>query len=90
MENGHSWDGIDRRNDQELIKYKVERIILDMNSTKDDTEKIKKDIVDIKLLMTEMKMELKNIVGRSSAITSSIVSLVITVIGGVVGYFVSK
>lgn len=90
MENGHSWDGIDRRNDQELIKYKVERIILDMNSTKDDTEKIKKDIVDIKLLMTEMKMELKNIVGRSSAITSSVVSLVITVIGGVVGYFFSK
>jgi hypothetical protein len=90
MENGHNWDGIDRRNDQELIKYKVERIILDMNSTKDDTEKIKRDIVDIKLLMTEMKMELKNIVGRSSAITSSIVSLVITVIGGVIGYFVSK
>lgn len=90
MENGHSWDGIDRRNDQELIKYKVERIISDMNSTKDDAEKIKKDIVDIKLLMTEMKMELKNIVGRSSAITSSIVSLVITVIGGVAGYFFSK
>ncbi len=90
MGDGHSWDGIDRRNDQELIKYKVERIILDMNSTKDDTEKIKKDIVDIKLLMTEMKMELKNIVGRSSAITSSVVSLVITVIGGVAGYFFSK
>ncbi len=90
MENGHSWDGIDRRNDQELIKYKVERIILDMNSTKDDTEKIKKDIVDIKLLMIEMKMELKNIVGRSSAITSSIVSLIITVVGGVAGYFFSK
>lgn len=90
MGDGHSWDGIDRRNDQELIKYKVERIILDMNSTRDDTEKIKKDIVDIKLLMTEMKMELKNIVGRSSAITSSVVSLVITVIGGVAGYFFSK
>lgn len=90
MDSTQGWDGIDRRGEQEVTKYKVERVILDMKETRADVEVIKKDMVDIKMIMTEMKAELKQIVGRSSAYTSSIVSIVVSVIGGVVVYYMTK
>lgn len=85
-----SWDGIDRRGDQEVVKYKVDRMLVDMKETKEDVEKIKEDMTAIKVLMTEMRMELKQIVGKSSAITSAVVSVVITAFGGILGYYLTK
>lgn len=85
-----SWDGIDRRGDQEVVKYKVDRMLVDMKETKEDVEKIKDDMTAIKVLMTEMRMELKQIVGKSSAITSAVVSVVITAFGGILGYYLTK
>ena len=84
------WDGIDRRGDQEVVKYKVERIIEDMNDTKKDVESIKSDVTQIKILMTEMKMELKQIVGKSSAITSAIVSVVVAIVGAIASFYLGK
>lgn len=85
-----SWDGIDRRGDQEVVKYKVDRMLVDMKETKEDVEKIKEDMTAIKVLITEMRMELKQIVGKSSAITSAVVSVVITAFGGILGYYLTK
>lgn len=85
-----SWDGIDRRGDQEVVNYKVDRMLVDMKETKEDVEKIKEDMTAIKVLMAEMRMELKQIVGKSSAITSAVVSVVITAFGGILGYYLTK
>lgn len=85
-----SWDGIDRRGDQEVVNYKVDRMLVDMKETKEDVEKIKEDMTAIKVLMAEMRMELKQIVGKSSAITSAVVSVVVSVIGAVVVYYITK
>lgn len=89
MGTGHEWDGVDRRNDQDWLQYK-RKIISDIEDTKDDVEKIKEDITSIKMLMTEMKMELKQIVGKSSAITSAIVSVVVTLVGAIASFYLSK
>lgn len=89
MATGHEWDGVERRNDQDWLQYK-RKIISDIEDTKDDVEKIKEEITSIKMLMTEMKMELKGIVGKSSAITSTVVSVVVSVVGGVILNFLSK
>ena len=89
MATNHEWDGIDRRSDQDWLQYK-RKIISDIEDTKEDVEDIKKDITDIKMLMTEMKMELKQIVGKRSAITSSIVSIVVAAIGAVISFYLSK
>lgn len=90
MEKAQGWDGTDRRGEQEVTKYKVERVILDMHDIKTDVETIKKDMVDIKILTTEMRGELKQIVGRGSFITSSVVSFVITTLGGVIIYYFTE
>lgn len=89
MAASHDWDGVDRRNDQDWLQYK-RKIISDIEDTKEDVEKIKEDITAIKMLMTEMKMELKQIVGKSSAITSSIVSVIVAAIGAVISFYLSK
>lgn len=84
------WDGIDRREDQAIVRYKVERIITDINDTKEDVEDIKRDITSIKILMTEMKMELKQIVGKSAAITGGVTSVIVAALGAVITYYIGK
>lgn len=79
------WDGVDRRNNQDWLYYR-RQVIKDIEDTKDDVNDIKKDIVDIRLLVVEMKTELKGVIGRSSAITSAVVSTLIAVIGAVAAY----
>lgn len=83
------WDEIDRRTDHDWLENK-RKVISDIEDTKKDVKEIKADIVGIKLLMTEMKVEIKHIVGRSSATTSAVVSSIITVLGSVTAYFLSK
>ena len=83
------WDGVDRRVDHDWLENK-RKVISDIEDTKKDVKEIKEDIVGIKLLMTEMKVEIKHIVGKSSATTSAIVSTIVTVIGSVTAYFLSK
>ena len=83
------WDEIDRRTDHDWLENK-RKVISDIEDTKKDVKEIKADIVGIKLLMTEMKVEIKHIVGRSSATTSAVVSSIITVLGSVSAYYLSK
>lgn len=85
-EEDEAYIGPDRRNNQDWLYYR-RQVIKDIEGTKEDINDIKKDIVNIRLLVVEMKTELKGIISRSSAITSTIVSTIITIIGVVVAYF---
>ena len=81
-----NWDGIDRRQDADWLQYK-QKVLSDINDTKQDIKDIKTDVTAIKLTLAEFKVELKQIISSSATRTSSYVSLAISVISGVILYF---
>ena len=84
----HEWDGNERRNGADWFQYK-HMILADIKGTKDDVKEIKEDVLDIKLALTELKLEIKQVVNKSATTTSSIISTIISIVGGVVIWFLT-
>ena len=84
----HEWDGVERRNGADWLQYK-HMILSDIKGTKDDVKDIKEDVLDIKLALTELKLEIKQVVNKSATTTSSIVSTIISIVGGVAVWFLT-
>ena len=85
MGNNHEWDGVDRRNPTGWDRYEM-KVLSDITDVKKEVADVKKDMMVMQLGFTEMKMEVKQIVSSSATKTSSIVSTLITTIGGIVLY----
>lgn len=83
------WDGItERRDSTDWLQYK-QKVLSDIKDTKDDVADMKDDVTDIKIGLAELRIELKQIVGKSAATTSTWVSLLVSVISGVIVYFMT-
>lgn len=83
-----SWDGTERRDSTDWLQYK-QKVLSDIKETKDDVADMKDDVTDIKISLAELRVELKQIVGKSASITSTWVSLIVSVISGVIVYFMT-
>ena len=51
---------------------------------------MKDDVTDIKIGLAELRIELKQIVGKSAATTSTWVSLLVSVISGIIVYVMTE
>lgn len=85
----HKWDGEERRTDVDWLQHK-KLVLNDISDIKADVKTISKDMMDFKIAMAELKIELKGLVGKSAATTSTIVSFVISATSGIALLFFSK
>jgi len=80
------WDGsTERRDSTDWFQYK-QKVLSDIKDTKDDVADMKDDVTDIKIGLAELRIELKQIVGKSATTTSTWVSLLVSVISGIIVY----
>lgn len=84
-----SWDGIERRDSTDWLHYK-QKVLSDIKETKDDVADMKDDVTDIKIGLAELRVELKQIVSQSATRTSTWVSLLVSVISGIIVYFMTE
>ena len=82
------WDGTERRDSTDWLQYK-QKVLSDIQDTKEDVKDIKDDVMDIKMALTELKIEIKQIVGKSATTTSTWVSMAVSVISGIVIYYIT-
>lgn len=76
------WDGEERRTDADWLQHK-KMVLKDISDIKDDVKTITKDIVEFRISMAELKLEIKSLVGKSAATTSTIVSFIISATSGI-------
>lgn len=100
--NGEEYNGPERRRgysedwhgDQERRaasnwdKYET-KVLEDIKEVKGEVKVIQSEIRGIEITLAEMKIEIKQIVNKSATTTSSIVSVVISIISGIILYFVT-
>ena len=85
-----SWDGVtERRGSADWLQDK-QWVLSDIKETKADVSDVKKDVTDIKIGLAELRIELKQIVSQSASRTSTWVSLVVSVISGIIVYFMTE
>ncbi len=93
MGSNPEWDGrVERRAevfDPDWREHKG-KIIADSQENKQALQKVLDKQTDILLAQAEMKLEIKNIVSKNSFWTSSLVSFVVTAIGGILTWWLSK
>ena len=82
------WDGYDRRHTTGWDRYEV-KVLSDIKNIQEEVGDIKKDISNMQIAFAEMKMEVKQIVSASATKTSSVVSIVVSVVSGVIMYLVT-
>ena len=85
MGNNHEWDGVDRRNPTGWDRYEM-KVLSDISDVKGEIKDIKTTISQMQIAFTEMKTELKQVVRASATKTSSVVSTIITTVGGIIVY----
>ena len=85
MGNNHEWDGVDRRNPTGWDRYEM-KVLSDISDVKGEIKDIKTTISQMQIAFTEMKTELKQVVSASATKTSSVVSTIITTVGGIIVY----
>ena len=85
MGNNHEWDGIDRRNPTGWDRYEM-KVLSDISDVKGEIKDIKTTIAQMQIGFTEMKTELKQVVSASATKTSSVVSTIVSTIGGIIVY----
>jgi len=88
------WAGEERRVtgvfDPDWHRHK-EKIIEDSKEIKATVTKVIDTVNDIRIAQAEMRLELRSVVSRGSFVTSSITSILVTVIGGLImSYLVEK
>ena len=79
------WDGYDRRYTTGWDRYEV-KVLSDIKNIQEEVGSIKKDMSNMQIAFAEMKMEVKQIVSASATKTSSVVSTIITTVGGIIVY----
>lgn len=79
------WDGYDRRHTTGWDRYEV-KVLSDIKNIQEEVGDIKKDMSNMQIAFAEMKMEVKQIVSASATKTSSVVSTIITTVGGIIVY----
>jgi hypothetical protein len=79
------WDGYDRRHTTGWDRYEV-KVLSDIKNIQEEVGSIKKDMSNMQIAFAEMKMEVKQIVSASATKTSSVVSTIITTVGGIIVY----
>lgn len=77
------WDGHDRRHPNGWDRYEV-KVLSDIKDIREEVAEVKKNMSTMQVSFAEMKVELKQVVGASATRTSSIVSIVVNIIGGVI------
>ena len=82
------WDGYDRRYTTGWDRYEV-KVLSDIKNIQEEVGDIKKDMSNMQIAFAEMKMEVKQIVSASATKTSSVVSIVVSVVSGVIMYLVT-
>ena len=82
------WDGPDRRQATGWDRYEI-KVLSDIKSIQEEVGGIKKDMANMQIGFAEMKMEVKQIVGASATKTSGVVSVIVSVISGVIMFFVT-
>lgn len=82
------WDGPDRRQATGWDRYEI-KVLSDIKSIQEEVGEIKKDMSNMQIGFAEMKMEVKQIVGASATKTSGVVSVIVSVISGVIMFFVT-
>lgn len=83
------WDGTtERRIDTDWLQNK-QKVLSDIKDTKDDVKDIKEDVTDIKITLAELRLEIKQVVSKSATTTSSWISLAVSVVSGVIIYFIT-
>ena len=85
MGNNHEWDGVDRRNPTGWDRYEM-KVLSDISDVKGEIKDIKTTIAQMQIGFTEMKTELKQVVSASATKTSSVVSTIVSTIGGIIVY----
>lgn len=81
-----NWYGDDRRSetiDQDWREHKG-KILADNLENKQMIQKVLDKQTEVLLVQAEMKIEIKNIVNKNSFWTSSLTSLIVTTVGGVI------
>lgn len=84
----HEWDGTDRRHTNGWDRYEM-KVLSDIKNIQDEVKDVKEDVSKMQIAFAEMKVELKQIVGASATRTSGIVSIVVSVISGVIMFMVT-
>lgn len=79
------WDGHDRRQAVGWDRYEM-KVLSDIENIQEEVGDIKKTMSSMQIAFAEMKMEVKQIVSASATKTSSVVSTIVSVIGGVIVY----
>ena len=82
------WDRTERMIDTDWLRDK-QKVLSDIKDTKEDVKDIKGDVTDIKITLAELKVEIKQIVSKSATSTSSWISLGVSIVSGVIIYFVT-
>lgn len=82
------WNGEDRRSPIGWDRYEM-KVLSDIDDVKKEVADIKKDMTTMQMGFAEMKMEVKQIVGASATKTSSIVSIIVSVVSGVVVFMLT-
>ena len=84
MGNEHQWDGVDRRDSWN----QHEKLVLNhITESKIEINNIKNDLNNIKITLAEFRIELKQIVSSSASRTSGIISVAVSVVSGLIMYF---
>lgn len=82
------WDGYDRRHATGWDRYEV-KVLSDIKNVQEEVGEIKKDMSKMQVAFAEMKVEVKQIVSSSATRTSGIVSIIVSVVSGVIMYLVT-
>ena len=82
------WDGVDRRHLTGWDRYEL-KVLSDIKNIQDEVKDVKDDVSQMQVAFAEMKVELKQIVGSSATRTSGVVSVIVSVISGVIMFLIT-
>ena len=77
------WDGVDRRHATGWDRYEM-KVLSDINNIQAEVKDVKEDMSKMQIAFAEMKVEVKQIVGASATKTSGIVSVLVSVVSGII------
>lgn len=79
------WDEIDRRHSTGWDRYEM-KVLSDIKNIQDEVKEVKGDVSKMQVAFAEMRVEIKQIVSASATKTSSVVSTIVSTIGGIIVY----
>ena len=82
------WDGVDRRHRPGWERYEY-KVLTDIEEVKDEVKEIRGDVTKVQLELAKMGMEIKQVVSKSATTTSTWVSLVVSVVSGVMIWIIT-